>query len=107
VPLVICVLASALGAAVGTLRGSRRCALALLVLAPVWLLANSPVEIAILWSLNQRHGLTLADLLAIPMVALALPVLWPLIRRSRLGPGPPHRTWPAPNTGPAGMGRTP
>jgi hypothetical protein len=70
--LVYCVLAATALVAAGTLRGSRRCALALLALAPVWLLANSPVESTILWSMNDKHGLTLGDLLVVPMIALAL-----------------------------------
>jgi hypothetical protein len=69
---VLCVLALLLVTAIGAARGSCRCAVALNVLAVVWLLANGPVEGPVLWSMDAQHGLTTADLLAIPYVLLGL-----------------------------------
>lgn len=50
--------------------------LVLVVLSLAWLLVNSPVEGAVLWSPASGHGLTVADLLAVPplLVAAALAV---------------------------------
>lgn len=58
------------GTAIGAARGSCRCATALISLAVVWVLANGPVEGAVLWTFDRQHGLTTADLLVIPMIAL-------------------------------------
>ena len=70
--LVLCVLALLLTTAVGTARGSCRCAAALIALAGVWLLANGPVEGPVLWAMDAQHGLTTADLLAIPYTGFGL-----------------------------------
>jgi hypothetical protein len=48
-----------------------RAALQLLVLCAAWLLVNSPVEGRVLWEALPRHGLTQADLLALPPLLLA------------------------------------
>jgi hypothetical protein len=72
VSLVLCVLALLIATAVGTVRGSCRCAVALIALAGVWLLANGPVEGPVLWAMDAQHGLTTADLLAIPYCLLAM-----------------------------------
>jgi hypothetical protein len=72
VSLVLCVLALLLTTAVGTARGSCRCAAALIALAGVWLLANGPVEGPVLWAMDAQHGLTTADLLAIPYTTFGL-----------------------------------
>lgn len=54
-----------------------RTVLQLVVLAVAWLLVNSPVEGAVLWAPSERHGLTVADLLALPplLLAVVLPLL--------------------------------
>ncbi|GAA3394212.1 hypothetical protein [Cryptosporangium minutisporangium] len=90
--LPLCVLALSLGTAVGAVRGSCRCASALAVLAPVWVLANGPVEGLVLWTLDSEHGLTMADLLTIPMLSLAT---W------RLGRSTEVQRWLAARSGPA------
>jgi hypothetical protein len=69
---VLCVLALLLATSIGTARGSCRCAVALILLAGVWLLANGPVEGPVLWAMDAQHGLTTADLLAIPYVVLGV-----------------------------------
>ena len=94
--LPLCVLALTLGTAVGVACGSCRCASALAVLAPVWILANGPVEGVVLWTLDTEHGLTTADLLTIPMLALAA---W------RLGRSTEVQRWAAARSRPAGRGR--
>lgn len=65
-----------IGTAIGAARGSCRCASALAVLSIVWILANGPMEGHVLWTLDSEHGLTSADLITIPMLALAGWRLW-------------------------------
>jgi hypothetical protein len=61
-------------AVVGRLR-SRRCRLglagALVALAGTWLAVDGPLEGPVLWDLTPAHGITAADLLAIPALAVA------------------------------------
>ncbi len=45
--------------------------LQLLVLSAAWLLVNSPVEGRVLWVPLPRHGLTQADMLAVPPLLVA------------------------------------
>ena len=54
-----------------------RTVLQLVVLVAAWLLVNSPVEGPVLWAPSERHGLTVADLLGLPplLLAVALPLL--------------------------------
>ncbi|MFI5959048.1 hypothetical protein [Cryptosporangium sp. NPDC051539] len=68
--LPLCVLALSFGTAIGAARGSCRCASALVALAVVWVLGNGAMEGHVLWTMDSDHGLTLADLLTIPMLAL-------------------------------------
>jgi hypothetical protein len=70
------VLTLTIGTAIGAARGSCRCASALAVLGVVWILANGPMEGHVLWTLDSEHGLTSADLITIPMAALAGRTLW-------------------------------
>jgi hypothetical protein len=59
------------GCAVLTAIGSRVAALALVALALAWLRVDQHVEGAILVTVDYGHGLTEADLLALPALALA------------------------------------
>ena len=101
--LPLSVLALTIGTAIGAACGSYRCASALAVLAPIWILANGPMEGHVLWTLDREHGLTSADLLTIPMLALAGRQLWRSaeVRRWRAGASPhpakPVRAEPAPH----------
>ena len=109
--LPLSVLALTIGTAIGAACGSYRCASALAVLAPIWILANGPMEGHVLWTLDREHGLTSADLLTIPMLALAGRQLWRSaevrrwrgaeVRRWRAGAAPhpakPVRAEPAPH----------
>jgi len=52
-----------------------RTVLQLVVLAAAWLLVNSPVEGPVLWSPSEQHGLTVADLLGLPPLLLAVALL--------------------------------
>lgn len=61
-------------------------ALLLIVASVVWLRLNVPMEGALLWHLNDRHGLTAADLAGLGggALGLAYAVRW----RPRRGRGP-------------------
>jgi hypothetical protein len=54
---------------------ARRVVLLLVLLATAWLLSNGPTEGRILWSPLQTHGLTVADLLAVPPLLLAAAIV--------------------------------
>ncbi|WP_051267484.1 hypothetical protein [Nakamurella lactea] len=76
-------LVALLGAAGWTLTARRAApGYLLLALAVLWLFANAGLEGPVLWSLDPRHGLVLADLLTPVCVLLAL---WRLrtVRRDR------------------------
>lgn len=52
-------------------------AVLLVVGAVVWLRVNKPVEGPTLLELSRHHGVTVADLLSLGMVLLAVIVAWP------------------------------
>ncbi|MDY7105899.1 MAG: hypothetical protein S0880_32335 [Actinomycetota bacterium] len=89
--LVLCAVAvtlAAIGAVEAVLRsggsglrhtgpGTRTIAAALLVgCACLWLVANAPIEGPVLLPLSHNHGITVADLLALPLLGAA----WTLVR---------------------------
>ncbi|MDT7550967.1 MAG: hypothetical protein QOE84_3361 [Actinomycetota bacterium] len=43
----------------------------IVLLTGAWLLSNGPLEGAVLWAPFRTHGLTLADLLAVPTLVVA------------------------------------
>lgn len=52
-------------------------AVLLVVGAVIWLRINKPVEGPTLFELTRNHGVTVADLLSVGMVLLAVVVAWP------------------------------
>lgn len=49
----------------------------LVVAAVIWVRINKPVEGEVLLELSRRHGVTVADLLSVVMLAMAIVIVWP------------------------------
>jgi hypothetical protein len=58
----------------------------LVVAAVIWVRINKPVEGDVLLELTSRHGVTVADLLSLVMLAMAVVIAWPSRRPSRPAP---------------------
>ena len=69
--LVLLVLALMIFLSVRTARGGRISAVALIPVALLWLLVNSPFEGPTLLALSWSHGITSSDLLSVGALALA------------------------------------
>jgi hypothetical protein len=74
----------------------------LVVAAVIWVRINKPVEGDVLLEVTSRHGVTVADLLSLVMLAMAMVIVWPS-RRPRPMPSsatPVRR--PSPQAAPPG-----
>ena len=90
--LVLLLLATVFGAALATRRSRRPQlvdAVALVVLALLWLIVNRPYEGPVLWIPLRGHGLTVGDLLAVPAFTVAAALLR---SGARWRPSPPSVT---------------
>ncbi|WP_433029532.1 hypothetical protein [Actinomycetospora sp. CA-053990] len=77
----------------------------LVVAAVIWVRINKPVEGEVLLELSRRHGVTVADLLSVVMLAMAVVLVWPSRRpRSVPTPAPARRPSPPPAHGGPGPG---
>ena len=83
--LALLVLAAFAGVVLLTTRKRHQAArivvgVALTVISAVWLRIDKPIEGAVLKSLSKRHGLTVADLVVFPCLAVAAGLLWAAYR---------------------------
>ena len=53
---------------------------AVTVISAVWLRIDKPIEGTVLKSLSKRHGVTVADLVVFPCLAVAAGLLWAAFR---------------------------
>jgi hypothetical protein len=86
--LLILLLSSFAGVAVLAARRrqprARMCmAVELIVISGIWLRVSRPVEGTVLKTLSQNHGITVADMIALPCLALAAGLLWVARREHR------------------------
>jgi hypothetical protein len=64
-------------------RGLVPVAAVLVVLSAIWGRVNKPIEGTVLETVSQRHGLTLADMIVLPCLAIAAGLLWVARREHR------------------------
>ncbi|MCU1677218.1 MAG: hypothetical protein JWM93_1976 [Frankiales bacterium] len=85
----LAVLVLAVFAGVGLLASTRRAqaaraatAAAIVVASATWLRISRPIEGTVIKTIAENHGVTVADLIVIPCLAVAAGLLW-VVRRDR------------------------